>query len=278
MSPTAPWREFPFSFVKLTLKVQETGKKSESVSGYLKCLIIVDAQFDIKNNELESIKYWYTRMHGSKQHPVQHSHYGSNEFRQEPVPCEPTVRPLLWQVWLHHAHLPDWLTIVKTLFEGTNNPLYYQQLPPPQKTSKVAGASWSVPSTSSISVWVLTQQDHQHHKAFPGYCGSDWTFLDPLGDTTKVILKDSVGELSQDWYKVLNAKLKRLRFNHLVSSRWHPYRKKLRAISLAAGIGLITKKKWWKRTSPLTLAAKWWTTPSSTRSWQAAMCSNSKVK
>lgn len=56
------------------------------------------------------------------------SHYGSNEFRQEPVPCEPTVRPLLWQVWVHHAHLPDWLTIVKTLFEGTNNPLYHWQL------------------------------------------------------------------------------------------------------------------------------------------------------
>jgi len=160
MFPTAPWRELPFSFVKLTLKVQETWKKSETGSGYLKChiLIIVDAQFDIKNNELESItcKYWHTRTHGSKQQPVQHSlimdpmNSSKNQFLVNLL-CGPFCT---WQVWLHHAQLPDWLTIVKTLFEGTNNPLSLTTKSPQrrQRLQEPAGQSQLQSQAQAASV------------------------------------------------------------------------------------------------------------------------------
>ena len=175
MSPTAPWRELRFSFVKLTLKVQETWKKSESGSGYLKChiLIIVDAQFDIKNNELESIKYWYTFVPG----------------RMDPS-SSPFSTLSLWIQWIQartsslwtYCAAPSVASLTTScsfawLADNCKNPFWRHQQPSlslttksPQKTSKVAGASWSVsasvPGTSSISVWVLTQQITRITKPF----------------------------------------------------------------------------------------------------------------
>ena len=48
-------------------------------------------------------------------------------------------------------------------------------------------------------------------------------FYTPSAKTTKAIFEEYVGELSQDDLKLLIAKLKEIKFSHLVFSLCHPY-------------------------------------------------------
>ena len=74
-----------------------------------------------------------------------------------------------------------------------------------------------------MSVWVLTQQLSNIAKPFCENVVAIMLFYIPLANTTKAIFEEYVGELSQDDLKLLIARLKEIKFSHLVFSLCHPY-------------------------------------------------------
>ncbi|MCV6612155.1 MAG: hypothetical protein OIF55_15380, partial [Amphritea sp.] len=74
-----------------------------------------------------------------------------------------------------------------------------------------------------ISVWVLTQKITSITAFFRENVAAIVLFYTPSAKTTKAILDDYAGELSQDEYKGLISKLKERKFAHLVCSLRYPF-------------------------------------------------------
>ena len=76
---------------------------------------------------------------------------------------------------------------------------------------------------AGISVWVLTQQLSSIAKPFQENVAAIVLFYMPSAKTTKAIFEEYASELSHDELKQMIARLKELKFAHLIFSLCHPF-------------------------------------------------------
>ena len=90
------------------------------------------------------------------------------------------------------------------------------------RTSQLVNLRFSA-RHDGISGWVLTQQITSIAKPFRENVAAIVLFHTPSSKTTKAIFEDYAGELTHEEYKELIAKLKGLKFSHLVFALRYPY-------------------------------------------------------
>jgi len=123
--------------------------------------------------------------------------------------------PRLFVIICQQHQVELWLKAISTFFEDTNILIVLDDCAASKdvkgRTGELVKIAFSA-RHAGISMWVLTQQLSSIAKPFREHVA-----------TLVLFYKPSAGELSQDAFKQLIARLKERKFSHLVFSLHHPF-------------------------------------------------------
>ena len=134
--------------------------------------------------------------------------------------------PRMFVIICMQHDVENWLKLVSCLFKGTNTLIILDDCAASKdvkgRTGQLVNLAFSARHIG-ISVWVLTQKITSITPSFRENVAAIVLFYTPSAKTTKAILDDYAGELSNDEYKDLISKLKVRKFSYLVFKLRHPY-------------------------------------------------------
>ena len=118
------------------------------------------------------------------------------------------------------------MKLVSLFFEGTNTLITLEDCGASKdmkgRTGQVVSLSFYA-SHIGLSLWVLAQKVTSITASFRENRAAIVLFYTPSGKTTKAIIDDYAGELSQEEYRGLISKLKARKFSYLVFALRFPY-------------------------------------------------------
>jgi len=134
--------------------------------------------------------------------------------------------PRFYPIICEQHQVEMWLKAASFAFEGTNTLIVLDDCAASKdvkgRTGELVKLGFSA-RHSGISVWVLTQQLTSIAKPFRENVAAIVLFYTPSAKTTKTIFEEYAGELLQNEFRQMIARLKERKFAHLIFSLRHPF-------------------------------------------------------